>query len=116
MNIEEILESLNDGCEYDSYNRTIVPSALAQSLIIEAAFLHKPKWIDSQEDFPELVLSPVGIYSFSNDILLYYYGDQCVAYLEYDSSNMQYFWRYGDGYRLDTINTYWMPLPPNPEI
>ena len=74
------------------------------------------KWIKSEEQLPELVLSPNSNYSFSNDVLLYGRDENWIAYLEYDSSNMLYCWIYEGGYKMDTIDTYWMPLPPSPEV
>ena len=44
MNLEDILECLNDGYQFDQDQQTVVPAALAQELILQAADLHKPRW------------------------------------------------------------------------
>ena len=112
MNLEDILECLNDGYEYDSYNRTIVPAALAQGLILEAASLHKTCWIKSTERLPEME---------KHCVLVYSRGSIRVAYLVFVAGNdpkSGYRWVYVDGdsdYQKKIDDTYWMPLPKPPK-
>jgi hypothetical protein len=112
MNLEDILNCLNDGYEFDSYQRTVVPAALAQDLILKAANLHKPKWINSEKRLPEL--NREGIFEQSENVLIYESGNFWVAYLTFRTYN-EYRWILDAYHDIPIEKTYWMPLPKNLE-
>ena len=120
MNLEEIFECLNDGYETDSYGRTVVTAALAQELILQAANLHKPKWINSTEQLPKTVNR--GRYEASENVMVYIRGEFRVAYVVFVAGNdpkSGYHWVFVEDesdYHTKIDGTYWMPLPNKPKV
>lgn len=117
MNLEDILDCLKHGYEFDQDQQTVVPAALAQELILRAADLYKPKWIKSEDRLPEVVKHR-GFFAYSEDVLVYDRGYYKGAYLCFNTrnpSNPGYKWFY-DTYDVSIKNTYWMPLPKPPMV
>lgn len=118
MNLEDILECLNDGYEFDNFQRTVVPAALAQDLILKAASLHKPRWINSEERLPELIAGAGD--EFSDHVLVYFkqnhYYMICPLVFVPSNTNGGYFWLQEGTYKEPIKNTYWMPLPTAPKV
>lgn len=118
MNLEDILECLNDGYQFDQDQQTVVPAVLDQELILQAANLYKPKWIKSEDQLPEIV-QYVGFSEYSEDVLIYDdRGCYKIAYLVFNkrnSPNSGYKWFY-DRFAVSIENTYWMPLPNKPKV
>ena len=116
MNLEDILECLNDGYKFDNFQRTVVTAALAQELILKAASLHKPRWINSEEQLPEFERE--GIFETSKNVLIYEpkSGNFWIVYLFLDGSNSKYFWIIEDYGDIPIEGTYWMSLPAAPKV
>ena len=118
MNLEDILNCLKDNyktAEFGEFQQDVVTAALAQELILKAASLHKPKWINSEEQLPELERK--GIFETSKNVLIYEpkSGNFWIAYLFLDESDSKYFWIIEDYGDIPIESTYWMPLPPAPK-
>ena len=116
MSLEDILDCLNDGYQFDQDQQTVVPAALAQELILQAADLHKPRWIKSTDQLPQIVEH--GFLESSKDVLIYERGNYRIAYLSFNEINSPesgYRWTYDD-YDCKIDGTYWMPLPNKPKV
>ena len=117
MNLEDILECLNDGYEFSNFQRTVVPVALAQDLILKAANLHKQVWINSEERLPALQRN--GFSETSKNVLIYESGYTKVAYLTFRMKNEPesgYMWILDANRDIPIEGTYWMPLPTAPKV
>ena len=116
MNLEEILECLDN----ETFDSGLVYSSTAQELILKAANLHKPKWIDSTEQLPKTVNR--GRYEASENVLVYIRDEFRVAYAVFVAGNdpkSGYHWVFVEDesdYHTKIDGTYWMPLPKPPKV
>jgi hypothetical protein len=90
-----------------------------QELILKAASLHKPRWINSEEQLPDMIVD-VGNYEYSDYVMVFSKDTNyhVVAQAVFIKTNNDggYYWRREGTYKEPIENTYWMPLPTAPKV